>query len=314
LLLWWLFMLFRSLARTGLFIFPLCMFASLISAQSLAQAINDQDSNDEDFFPPVPSITSTKSSPVTPGTKQVHVRLGSGLGVFQDLQVPVDNDAGLRIDGTVPSEGENTTHSGFPVFAGLGFVWPRASVTYGVNFEALQVEATSGNPATRNSSYARIEAKPGATWSFNVFDQAAYIGASLALRRSLYKNVSDGHYADSAVTRATIGLEAPGEARIESFAGYAPVSRFSYDTGKGFQTTTMGGTTTAAYEFGVGVNYRIWNTTWFDFTAEQEVVSVDVQNTKAYEVFGLAVAPTQETSRRYHLQTTLLRIALHRVF
>jgi len=300
-------MMLRSLALS----FALSFF---VSAPSLAQAINDQDSNDEDFFPPLPSISATKSAPAEPGSRQVHLRLGSGLGVFQDLQVPVDSDAGLRIDGTVPSEGENTTHSGFPVFAGLGFMWPRSSLTYGVDIEALQVEATSGNPATRNSSYARIEAKPSATWSFHLFDQAAYTGASVALRRSLYKNVSDGHYADSAVTRLTLGLEAPGEARIESFAGYAPVSRFSYDTGKGFQTTTMGGTKTSAYEFGVGVHYRIWNSTWFDFTAEQEVISVDVKSTKAYEAFGLVVAPSQEESRRYNLQTTLLRIALHRVF
>ena len=196
----------------------------------------------------------------------------------------------------------------------MNFLWPRGALNYGFGFEALQAEATTGNPMTRTSSYARIELKPATTWTFSILDQDAFIGASVALRRSLYKNVSDGHYADTAMTRFTAGFEAPGEARVEAFGGYSPVSRFSYDKGKGFQNTTMKGTTTSAYEFGAALNLRLHKTTWFDFTAEQEVVAVNVENTKSYEAFGLVVGRGQEESRQYNLQTTLIRAGLRRVF
>lgn len=297
-----------------------CNFVSILLLTCGVSWFNTTAKAESDPTIEPPELSAVTSSPMTTtNSSGMQLHLGSGIGVFQDLQVPVDTEAGLRIDGTVPSEGENTTHAGFPIFGGLTFHWPASNLAngllrYSIATEALQVEASTGNPETRTAGYARLEVKPMAEWSFSLFDQGFFTGASLAVRRSLFKNVSDGHFADTAMSRITLGMEAPGTARLQAFAGFAPVSRFSYDTGKGFQSSTMKGTSTTATEFGVGLNYHIWNTTWFDFSAEQEVISVRLASTDAYSAYGLDTAALRETSRDYNLQTTLIKAGLRRVF
>ena len=240
---------------------------------------------------------------------------GSGLGVFQDIQVPVNEAAEQRVDGTV-AQSENANHTGFPLWAGLGIARYSHQMAFDAGFDVLQMRALSGPAETQSASYARLQVGAGFKYGFDLGgDYSLTPGVRAMMRRSAFNNVSAGHFIESIVTRASLSL-ANADYSYDVFGGVAPSARFGYEEGGGFG---FGGkdfkhSSTSLSEMGASVGFHLRDRVWLDLGIEREVASVKIDDVTEYQGFGLNLSATPPGSRQFALETSVMRIGVRKEF
>jgi hypothetical protein len=236
---------------------------------------------------------------------------GAGLGNFQDIQVPLNEDANMRGDGTVPGT-ENAEHSGFPIYGGLGLSYALGRWDFAVGVDGLQMRAATGPAETQSSSYSRVEAGVGASYVLPVGSSALSLGLSFAGRRSAYSNVSNGHYIQGLVVRGDVGWFYRSFA-LTGFAGVAPSPTFGYNDEGSFGGKAFAGSQSSLTELGILGSYNVRDRVWVDCGLEQELVSASISDIEQYNGFGLAVTTdTPRRTRQYDLATSILRFGVRK--
>lgn len=238
---------------------------------------------------------------------------GSGIGVFQDIQVPINEFDETRGDGSSIAE-ENKDHVGLPLFAGIGYRRSLASLTFDlVTVDGTQIRSTTGPSATQSSSYTRIELYSGARYNFKLSYTDMWISARAGARRSFFSNVSNSHFVESGVIRLATGLER-GSFGLSGFFGYAPASRVGYSS-KGFTGGEYFKKASATLsEAGVIAALKLKENTYFELGVEQESIRMSIKDIMEYNGFGLNVTPAQQTNREYQLSTVLAKIGFRKLF
>lgn len=256
----------------------------------------------------------TKSVEISaPDSEGLYAYGGSGLGIFQDIQVPINEFDETRGDGSAIAE-ENKDHVGLPLFVGLGYRRSLDNIRFDLaSIEGTQIRSTSGPSATQSSSYTRIELSSGASYSFKLGYTDMWMGARAGIRRSFFSNVSNSHFVESGIFRLATGLER-GSFGISGFFGFAPVSRVGYSSegftgGKYFKKASA-----TVSEAGITAALKLKENTYFDLGIEQESIAMSIDDIMEYNGFGLNVSPALQTSREYQLSTIIAKAGFRKLF
>lgn len=248
-----------------------------------------------------------------PDTSGVYLWGGSGLAVFQDIQVPVNEFTATRGDGSIIAE-ENQDHLGLPLFAGIGYRKRSGSLMYDLaGLEGTKIRATTGPSATQSSSYTRVELFSGGSYNFRLGYTEASFGLRAGLRRSMFANISNGHFVESAIIRVAGGLKR-GSFSLNAFGGYAPLSRAGY-TNEGISGGDYFKKGAASVsEAGLTATFALRTDSFFDLGVEQEAISLRIDDIMEYNGFGLSVTPGRQTSREYNLSTVMAKAGFRKLF
>lgn len=261
---------------------------------------------------PAPRVKATKVAEPSPYTVTAHA--GAGLGVFQDIQVPMNDEANRRADGTA-SGTENADHAGIPLIVGIGGSYKSGSLTYNfISFDAVQMRATTGPAESQSASYSRVQLSSGATYERPLGDDwSGSIGLRVGARRSSFNNVSSSHYVEAALVGASLGLKT-STLELSAFGNVAAKARFGYS-----QDVILGGeafahSTATLAEFGIGAAFAIAPRVFLDTGLEQERCSVTMTNLVDYNKFGLSAEDNVHPTRAYNLATSIARIGIRKEF
>src|SRR5690606_26346211 len=110
---------------------------------------------------------------------------GTGFAVFQDIQVPINEEVGYRADGKLPAE-EFQNHFGLALRGHVGYQNFEGRFGYDAGLDIMQARATNGPAATQSSSYARYHLGTGIHYRL-IPNWTA--GFTFGLRRSSFNNV-----------------------------------------------------------------------------------------------------------------------------
>jgi hypothetical protein len=238
----------------------------------------------------------------------------TGFGLFQDIQVPVNEVAGVRGDGKTAAE-ENATHAGILLGGSIGISYRHESILYESSFDVMQMNSASGPAETQSSSYNRMSLATGAKYLLKLSSYQSFIGTSVAVRRSSFNNVSNGHYIEAILIDLNIGIAREKNWSLQANAGTAPTAHFGFNTGKGFRGERFQNSSTKLSHFGLLNSYNVaGSSTWIDLGLEQERATVVIGDVNEYDNFGLSVTPTSQSARAYDLATTSVTVGFRKLF
>lgn len=260
----------------------------------------------EDFAP--------VSSKVADTPRALQIRIGSGVGTFQDVQLPLgDAESNLRSDGRVV-DAENGTHMGFPFFAGLGYLWKSGQLKVRVlDFEALYMRATTGPAATQSASYSRLSLGTRLGYSLGIFNGRAEAILGGGLRRSSYNNVSSGHFVEGALVEGGVGYGSQAF-RLSLLGGLTPVARFGYSDAPVLGGHTFNKSRATLSNVQLTCDFPLTRRAFLETGVEREVVHATIEDVTEYEGFGLTVSPLATPTRAYNLVTTMVRLGIRKNF
>lgn len=280
--------------------------APLLIASFFAHAASAQD--DED--PAYRQRIVKQAEPVPMG---MYLIGGSGVAIFQDIQVPVNEMSETRGDGMIIAE-ENQDHMGIPLFAGLGYRKRSGSLMYDLaGVEGTRISAMTGPSATQSSSYSRLELFSGVTYNFKLAGSDLNLGLRGSIRRTLFSNVSAAHFVESALVRAHAGWTS-GSLSLNAFLGYAPYSRVGYTASGITGGDYFKKASTSVSEAGLSASFSVNATAFLDLGLEQESINLKLNDIMEYNGFGLNVTPGRQRVREYNLSTAMFKAGFRKLF
>ncbi len=245
----------------------------------------------------------------------VTVHGASGVGTFQDIQVPYNEQYEVRGDGTAIQE-ENIGHQGLLLNAGIGKEIVRGRWLFqAFDFDALQIKSSGGPAATQAASYSRLNLQSGATYRFPAFGGQGKAGLKGGLRRSSYNNVSSAHYIESVLVGATAGLSGALHA-IEGSVAVAPMTRFGYSEDGMFGGKEFEKGSASLFEVTAQYSYTLQDNVWLDLGLSQESARVEIEDVNEYNQlgYGLSVLDSSNPTRSYSMSTVAARIGFRKAF
>lgn len=245
----------------------------------------------------------------------VTVHGASGVGTFQDIQVPYNEYYEMRGDGTAVQE-ENIGHQGLLLNAGIGKEISSGRWLFqAFEFDAMQIKSSGGPAATQASSYTRLNLESAATYRFSLGGLKASSGLKGGLRRSSYNNVSSAHYIESVLVGLAAGLTGEFHALNASLA-VAPMTRFGYSEdgmfgGKEFQKSKA-----SLFEVAALYSYTLQDNVWLDLGLSQESARIEIEDVNEYNELGysLSVLDSSNPTRSYSMSTVAARIGFRKAF
>ena len=273
---------------------------SLCSSNSFAQ--------DED-----PGLRVRTVKVLPPDDEGMFAYGGTGIGIFQDIQVPINEIDEVRGDGSAIGE-ENQNHFGFPLFAGIGYRSYSGNVVYDVvALEGTHMRAASAGSQSQSSSYTRLDLNSAARYYFQANKTGLWLGMRAGVRRSFFNNISDSHFVESGILRASAGYQR-SSFTVTGFFGYAPVSRVGY-TAEGFTGGAFFRTAKAQVsEAGLTSSFKISPNALLDLGVEQEAIRMQINDIMEYNGLGLTVTPANQNSRDYNLSTVMMKVGIRKLF
>lgn len=247
-----------------------------------------------------------------PAFADVSVNAGIGVGQFQDIQIPINIQAGQRGDGKVASE-ENAEHLGLPLNVIVGYGQDHVNWKADVALDATVMRATTGPAATQSSSYSRYELHSDYRRRFTSFGRMLSAGPRLGLRRSSFANVSSAHFVDALVVGGGIGglsQEFIWDVRLAT----AAAARFGYTEKGVFGGKAFEKSKTSFYEISAVTGFHLDKNVWLDLSMTREMIRTSIDDIREYNGFGLSVTPSATASRSYDLATTTLQMGVRKEF
>ncbi len=245
----------------------------------------------------------------------VTVHGGTGVGAFQDIQVPYNETYEMRGDGTAVQE-ENIGHSGLLLQAGLGKESQRGRWLWQViDFDAMQIKSSGGPAATQAASYTRLNFQSAMTYRFAVGDMLGSTGLKAGVRRSSFNNVSSSHYIESVMVGLTAGLTGQAHA-FEGSLAVAPVARFGYSEDGMFGGKEFKNSKATLFEASAQYSYVLREGVWLDLGLGQETAHVQIGDVNEYNDlgYGLSVEDSTRPTRTYDLTTVAARLGVRKIF
>lgn len=247
-------------------------------------------------------------------TSGVVFHAGTGLGLFQDVQVPLSTRQGVRADGKTQGE-TNANHLGSVLQFGVTLRGGTSSkFSYDADAQYLTMRAISGPAETQSASYGRFNIMGGVRYAWGLADWRPTVSLHGILRRNSFNNVSNGHYVNAALVRSGVGFWNPSMS-VEAFLSYAPYSEFGYNPGKGiFGGKKLKSGQTDLSELGLTYSYRVAEAVWIDLGVEQEMVQTLGARGDDYDGFGLSVERADAGRRDMSFATSTARLGFRKQF
>lgn len=238
----------------------------------------------------------------------VNFTASTGIGFFQDIQTPVNQFAETRADGSVAGL-EGVNHTGLPIDARLNIVMRADNWSYSLGLNGLYMSTIDGPAETRNSSYARLSALQDNQYHLRFLGRAGSVGGGVEARRSMYRNVSSGHYVDTISPRLAIVMGREQVGKVEVYGSKTMVARLSYQSGLGAGSGAIPSSFVDGYDAGIRVTRALGYRTSLRLEWNQEAQLIDIADTRDYDRFGLNTGLAEDESG-FHQQSMLTNIVL----
>lgn len=291
-------------------------FSLIASSSASAQIRSGRQANKR----PAPPEMTLKSPPWESRSEGTHLTVGLETGVifFQDIQVPTNAVAGERADGT-PTVEENSSHVGIPIGGTFAFSYRSGFIEPRLRLTALHASSMMDAAKTTQSSYDRLDGSVGLAVRFlrdisNAQESSFFSEADMHYRRSMFANRSSSHYLDTLMPTIGAGWYQDQGFNFLISGGYGLHSTFAYDAGKTGMAGELSGSSAQLAAWGTEIAYRNAVDTSFTLGFGQELATIEVTDTGAYESFGLSVPEFDRESRTYNLTTNYVKLGYTRRF
>lgn len=236
----------------------------------------------------------------------------SGLGVYRDIQVPINRDYEMRADGRKIGE-ENAEHLSYILGGTIspswrGKQWRVKPLELGM----MRMTPMAGPSDTLNSAYTRFDLRTQVEWGTSFGKQRVTLDGTVGWRRSEFNNGSDSHF----VAAFPVGLGAKVAFPAWSIRAYGHTalgSQFGYSQALLFGGSEVLGSKAELMDYGCMGEFRITPLAWLLVGAEMESIRIQIPNVKAYEPFGLTVQDPRK-SRDYIQATSSLTLGVRKLF
>jgi len=261
------------------------------------------------------TVTEIRTTRATPSL--VNFEVSSGVASFQDIQVPINEFENIRADGSTAGP-EGVSRIGIPLRAQLNFRYPIQNFDLSAEGSLLHIISGMDSPReSRGSSYSRWDIGAGGGWNLNLGSRR-YLrtGLSTQIRRSMFRNISSGHYIDSVMPRLEV-LYSDSGWRFGVMAAIGASSKFGYHTGWGLGGGVLPNSKTSLNEWGVRLARDLSARSSIQFQFAQESADVLVEDQRVYNKLGLDVGLDEfdtPKSRQLYLSTWTALIGMNRRF
>ena len=239
-----------------------------------------------------------------------------GGGDFQEIAVPLKRPPAPPTAMPLPPL-EDTADSGTSrgPLLGMWLGWKsghRLGTTY-VRGGGLRM-TSSASSGSGSSTYERLAIIIGTEWQGSFLLPGFTFTTEAEGRRSLFRNVDAGHYADSALLRAGIKEEIE-KISLSVCGAEAPMTRFGYAR-NALGSSELSGTSAQLYEWGGAVGFHPTADASISLGLSREILNVQIDTMKAYTDLGLTLDDSidQSASRTYNLTTTSVVLSFARKF
>jgi hypothetical protein len=262
-------------------------------------------------LPPKQSSNRTSVNPkpkptlpvANPANITVTVALESGIGSYQDIQLPASTAPGFRADGRRIGI-ENTTHIGIPIKGSFEVASGSASQSLYAEANIMQIASLVAPAEVADSQYDRVEGNLGYRFG-TVLGNAMQLKliASAGYRQSRFHTISAGHYMTTFIPRVGAGLQFNREWSAAASVGVGIQPRFGYSDGEISRVFESSIADLTHYEG--GIRYALDEAAAIAIGFELENSTVTISNTEEYSSLGLTVARDFNTERNYRLSTAV---------
>jgi hypothetical protein len=283
----------------------------IIAAICLASVANAQDVDNYQALEALGLGPTLKTENQPTG---VFVTVGSGVGSFQDIQVPMNRRTGVRADGTTDAA-ENLTHMGLPIYGSLGFETNAGGSWRWRVFEltGIKMGAANGAAGTADATYSRLDLSSAMVRTAGFGHYKLTSTGQIELRRTGFNNTSESHFINAALvagrmrlSRSNYSWEIRGEYAPIAHFGFSPRGFFGGRFFPGSSAELGGGGTTALVPLQRGV--------WLEMGADTEIARVSIADVSEYRGYGLAARNLDNSSRSYKLVTNTLHLGFRKEF
>ncbi|MBM4251345.1 MAG: hypothetical protein FJ146_05200 [Deltaproteobacteria bacterium] len=240
--------------------------------------------------------------------------VSSGVGLFQDIQVPMNPRTGVRANGST-DKAENQTHLGIPIGLAIGQERALGAHWHVRPWEitGTKMGASNGAPGTNNATYTRLGLSSGLrrTWTAGAWQLD--LGGHVELRRSAFGNAAESHFINATLLGSQLRLGS-GNYSLEVGGEVAPKATFGYSPGGFFGGSPFPGSTAKLMGYSIVNALLIDRNVWIDLGLSTEMATVVIPDVSYYEGYGLAARNLDSSSRRYQLTTQTVRLGLRRLF
>lgn len=287
---------------------PSCFIAALICLPSVANA------QDVDNYQ---ALEALGLGPILKTEKQptgVFVTVGSGVGSFQDIQVPMNRRTGVRADGTTDAA-ENLTHMGLPIYGSLGFDTNASGSWRWRVFEltGMKMGAATGAAGTADASYSRLDLSSAVVRTEGFGNYKLVSTGQIELRRTGFNNTSESHFINAALVAGRMRLSR-SKYSWEIRGEYAPIAHFGFSPRGFFGGSFFPGSTAKLAGGGTAALIPLQPGVWLEMGADTEIAKVSIADVSEYRGYGLAARNLDSSSRSYKLVTNTLHLGFRKEF
>ncbi len=243
----------------------------------------------------------------------VVISMRTGAGVFQDVQMPINERTGMRADGR-PAGLEQTDHYGIPLKFSVGKDMRRENWTLGLNFSHLRIDTLIKQPEASQSSYTQTQISILPGYKFTLAGVNQQLAAGTIIRRSSYLNISTGHLVDAILPAIAWSVQASQRWAIEVLAARSILSITRYDDGATFSPEGIPGSQSTVKDFSLNLQRAIGPNVWMHLGFMQETSTLAIDNIKSYERFNLDILSFGAPERNYRLSTRSMTVGFDKLF
>jgi hypothetical protein len=261
-----------------------------------------------------PDVSSEKKPVLTKSSSAFRVvaSLESGIGAYQDIQLPAGSLRGFRADGRRIGI-ENVNHVGVPVRGGFQIEYGTYLRNIFADFNLMRMTSLVSPREVSDSQYDRTEANFGGKWGARLFGVSSVsVSAIMGYRKTEFQNISNGHYVESVLPRLGIGLNPNARWNLDLRGGMGIQPRFGYDNG--VEAGLLKSSIARLAHVDSSIKYRITSSAAIALGVEYEAADIRLQDTEDYAQLGLTIAPEISNFRNYQLKTTIAMIKLEKRF
>lgn len=238
-------------------------------------------------------------------------QLATGIGQFQDIQVPIDySDEPVRADGSEPGA-ENQTHMGIPFGLRLNHQAPIGIFGMKSEIALTHIAAQTGPKETSAASYSRLKIETGPYLNLS---PKGHLGLNLGLQRTAFMNVSTGHLITAVTAKPYLKIGMGTHYSSELSYQTSVISDPRFVKGASLLGEELSASKSNISCLGLEIRYQSSQVSSWMMGLEQENAEIRVNDVFSYRRVGLALESPFERSRKYRLSTQIFRIGASRSF
>ncbi len=275
-------------------ILPVFLLAALWPMATLAEPI---------FYSEQPASDHSEAT-----VSKVRTSVYSGLAEFPDIQVPTTENSEENLSlGQKPPTGQ---HRGVAIGLNLSYGIAASQLNPTIFIDLTRIATLEAERETFAASYNRLALGGGISYQLGI-GWLQQIGIETSIRRTIFKNVSSGHYVDTAMPRLNLTGDITPNIYWNAHAGHSLVSRFGYNSGDASKSGAFPSSSAKLKEGGVSAGYRLDQRAHVSLGYEVEQTTIQMNDVSQYSRYGLTIADSAPKQQNLNLNTALFKIGLH---